>query len=405
MPKTHISISSARRIQASLSYLFLITVGVTMIFPLLWMLLTSLKSPGADVMNLSNLFPTMSYRLAFSDVRDWDAFTDKLASGEGPAAIVWQSLAPEYRERVLTVSRRGEANEGEKREIVAGLNNILLTAHLWTQIPAEQWLDEEESDLVATALPTEMTPDQRRRINRVIFDELFTGSLLAARRFHWDNYRTVFIETKFLRAFFNSALVTLFITFGQVFTSSLAAFAFARLKFFARDKIFMAYLGTMMVPGAVTMIPVFILLRQLGWIDTYKALIIPAMFSAYGTFMLRQFFMNIPNALEEAAILDGCTAFGVYRHVILPLSKPALTALGIITFMGAWRSFMWPLIVTHSQDLYTLPVALSGFQEMYGVQWTLLMAGSVIMIIPMLLVFIIGQRFFVEGIQLGAVKG
>jgi len=222
---------------------------------------------------------------------------------------------------------------------------------------------------------------------------------------NWSNYVEVWVEIDFARALLNSVLVTVAVTVGQVFTSSLAAFAFARLKFFGRDKIFLGYLATLMVPGAVTMIPVFILLRELHWINTYYALIIPAMFSAYGTFLLRQFFLSIPTELEEAAVLDGCSTFGIYRNVILPLSKPALSALAILTFMGSWRSFMWPLIVTHYQEMYTLPVALTAFQEMHTVQWTLLMAGSVIMILPMLVVFIVGQRFFIEGIRLGAVKG
>jgi multiple sugar transport system permease protein len=160
-----------------------------------------------------------------------------------------------------------------------------------------------------------------------------------------------------------------------------------------------------MIPGAVTVIPSFILMRELRWVNTYWALVVPAMFSAYGTFMLRQFFMGIPRELEEAAILDGCSSWGVYWHVILPLSKPALAALGILTFVESWRSFMWPLIMVQSDDLFTLPLALSMFQQMFGVHWTLLMAGSVIMILPMLLVFVVGQKYFIEGIQVGAVKG
>jgi len=222
---------------------------------------------------------------------------------------------------------------------------------------------------------------------------------------HWENYRAVWVEIDFARALFNSVVVTLAVTFGQVFTSSLAAFAFARLNFFGRDRIFLGYLATLMIPSAVTMIPVFLLLRELHWINSYYALIIPAMFSAYGTFLLRQFFLSIPAELEEAAVLDGCGTFGIYRHVILPLSKPALSALAILTFIGSWRSFMWPLIVTHYSEMYTLPVALTAFQDMHTVQWTLLMAGSLIMVLPMLIVFIVGQRFFIEGIRLGAIKG
>ena len=221
----------------------------------------------------------------------------------------------------------------------------------------------------------------------------------------WNNYRVIFVKTDFLRNFLNSTFVTVSITVGQVFTSSLAAYAFARMRFFGRDKIFLGYLMTLMIPGAVTMIPTFLILRKLGWIDTYWALIVPGLFSAYGTFLLRQFFLSLPRDLEEAALIDGCSHWGIYCHVILPLSRNALITLAIITYMGSWKALMWPLIVTHSSKLYTMPLALSKFNEMSGVQWTVLMAGSVIMILPMLIIFMFGQRLFTKGIMLGAVKG
>ncbi|KKR04386.1 MAG: Sugar ABC transporter, permease protein [Candidatus Uhrbacteria bacterium GW2011_GWF2_39_13] len=222
---------------------------------------------------------------------------------------------------------------------------------------------------------------------------------------HWDNYRAVFVETNFLREFCNSVFVTFTITAGKVFTSSIAAYAFARMIFWGRNHIFLGYIATMMIPHSVTMIPTFLLLQKLGWIDTYYALILPEMFTAYGTFMLRQFFLNLPRDLEEAAMIDGCNSWQIYCNVIIPLSRNALITLAILIFMGSWKNFMWPLIVIHSAELYTLPVALAKFKEMYGIQWPLLMAGSVIMILPMFIVFIAGQRFFIKGITLGAVKG
>src|ERR1051325_2253828 len=236
-------------------------------------------------------------------------------------------------------------------------------------------------------------------------DAMDFNHLVPKDGFHWENYKEVFHGTGVALALLNSAIVTVAVTAGLVFTSSLAAFAFARLRFFGRDKVFLGYLATMMIPGVVTMVPTFLVLRELRWINSYYALIIPPMFSAYGVFLMRQFFLTLPRDLEEAAMIDGCSAFGIYWRIILPLSKPALAALTILSFMGTWRSFMWPLIVTHTRNMYTLPLALAQFQEIYGVHWTLLMAGSVIMIIPLLVVFIFGQRFFVEGVQLGAVKG
>lgn len=222
---------------------------------------------------------------------------------------------------------------------------------------------------------------------------------------HLENYVTAWQAVPFGRFYLNSLFVALTVTVGQVVSSALAAYAFARLEFPGRDKLFFAYLATMMIPGAVTMIPLFILLRELGWIDTYKALIIPGIFSAYGTFLLRQFFLTIPRDLEDAAKIDGCGHFRILCEVVLPLSKPALATLATFTFMGSWGSFLWPLVVTHSMDLKTLPIGLAAFQGQYGNDWTLLMAGSVMAIVPVIIVFVINQKHFVEGIKMSGFGG
>ncbi len=221
----------------------------------------------------------------------------------------------------------------------------------------------------------------------------------------WYNYVMAWRIVPFARFYLNSIFVAVCVTLGQVMTSSFAAYAFARLKFPGRDKIFFGYLATLMVPYTVIMIPVFVLLSLFGWIDTYKALIIPAMFSAYGTYMLRQFFMTLPRDLEDAAKIDGCNLFGIYLKIILPLSKPALATLTTFTFMGNWMSFMWPLLVISRTELKTLPIGLAFFQSQHATDWTLLMAASVMVTIPIIIVFIFNQRFFVEGIKLTGIKG
>lgn len=223
--------------------------------------------------------------------------------------------------------------------------------------------------------------------------------------FVWQNYVKAWHAVPFARFYLNSIFIVVCTTLGQVATSAMAAYAFARLRFPGREKIFFAYLATMMIPGAVTMIPVFILLRGLGWIDTFKAMILPGIFTAYGTFMLRQFFMTLPKDLEDAAMIDGCSYFGIFWKILLPLSKPALATLTIFTFMGSWMNFMWPLIVMNTESKFPLPVGLSYFQSLHNTDWTLLMAGSVMMILPILIVFIFGQRYFVEGIKLTGIKG
>jgi len=213
------------------------------------------------------------------------------------------------------------------------------------------------------------------------------------------------IRSAFAAFYLNSIIVAVCVTLGQVLTSSLAGYAFARLHFPGRDKLFLGYLGTLMVPYVVTMIPVFILLRFMHLIDTYAALILPGMFSAYGTFMLRQFFLTIPTELEDAARIDGCSRWGIYSHIILPLSKPALATLTTFVFLGNWNSFMWPLIVISSPEKKTLPIGLYAFMGQYNTEWTLLMAASLMVMAPVLLVFILGQRYFVKGIVLSGLKG
>jgi len=236
--------------------------------------------------------------------------------------------------------------------------------------------------------------------------------------FEWQNYvaawKAIKIESAFgglirdadafLVFYLNSIIVAIAVTLGQVATSSLAAYAFARLRFPGRDKLFLGYLATLMVPGVITMIPVYILLSRLRLTNSYWALILPGMFSAYGTFMLRQFFITLPGELEDAARIDGASRFGIYWNVILPLSKPALAAITTFVFLHTWNDFMWPLIVIDSLNLKTLPIGLAHFQGPYLTEWNLLMAASVIVMVPVLIVFIVGQRYFVRGIILSGLK-
>jgi len=222
---------------------------------------------------------------------------------------------------------------------------------------------------------------------------------------HWENFPEVFRRVSFARYFFNSALVAACVTVGQLVTCSLAAYAFSRMHFPGRDRIFFLYLGTLMVPVTVTLIPMFLLLSKMGLVDSYFALIVPPLFSAYGTFLLRQFFMGIPVELEEAARIDGCNSWGIYWNVILPLSKPALATLAIFVFLGNWQSFLTPLVLINRDSLKTLPLGLLNFVDLNAADWSLLMAASLLSILPVIMVFLFGQRYFVSGVRLGGVKG
>jgi multiple sugar transport system permease protein len=221
----------------------------------------------------------------------------------------------------------------------------------------------------------------------------------------WANYPQVVQVMPFGRFLANTAIVAVSITVLNLLTSSLAGYAFARLRMPGRDALFLAYLATLMIPGQVTLIPNFLIVKYLGWIDTYQALIIPQIFSAFGTFLLRQFFLGIPQELEAAARIDGSGSFGIYSRIILPLSGPALATLGIFTFTAQWNNFLWPLIVTNNIDMRTLTVGLQTLQGQFSVQWPLLMAGTVISLIPLLIAFLFAQRYFVQGIAVTGLGG
>jgi len=221
----------------------------------------------------------------------------------------------------------------------------------------------------------------------------------------WQNYVETVTVMPFGRFYFNSTFQAAAVTILQLLTSSLAAFAFARLRFRGRDLLFLLYLGTMMIPFPVTMIPNFIIVRLLGWIDTFKALILPPAFSAFSTFLLRQYFLSLPIELDDAARVDGASSFRIWWQVLLPLTGPAIATLAIFTFLGQWNNFLWPLIVTNSEHMRTLPVGLAAFQGQFRVEWHLLMAGSVIALVPILVIYVIGQKWFVRGITLSGMGG
>ena len=219
------------------------------------------------------------------------------------------------------------------------------------------------------------------------------------------NYLKVFEEIPFARYYFNSLFIAAWVTFLQCLTSSMAAYAFARLHWRGRDHMFRLYLATLMIPGVVTMIPNYTLMVKLHLLDSYLGLIVPASFSAFGTFLLRQFMLTIPPSLDEAASIDGASHWQVFWNVIMPLTRPGLITLGIFTFLGNYGSFFWPLILIKSQHLRTLPIGMLYFDSVYGRQTNLIMAASVMNIIPLIILFMVSQKFIVRGIQLGAVKG
>jgi multiple sugar transport system permease protein len=221
----------------------------------------------------------------------------------------------------------------------------------------------------------------------------------------WGNYPQSFNALPFNIAYMNSAIVAVTVTAFTLLTSSMAAYAFARISFPGRDIIFFCFLATMMIPFQLTIIPIFLTMKQLGLLDTLAALILPpALFSAFGVFLLRQFILSLPIELEEAAIVDGANRWTIFWQVILPLLKAPLAALGIFTFIGMWNDFFRPLIMLNTPSNFTVPLMLNQFRGQYATEWTLVMAGSVIAVVPLLLVYIVLQRHIIKGIAMTGLK-
>jgi multiple sugar transport system permease protein len=219
------------------------------------------------------------------------------------------------------------------------------------------------------------------------------------------NYLRIFTAIPFGRAIANSLIVAISVTVLQLVVCSLAAYAFSCLRFRGRETLFLIYLAALMVPSQVTLIPNFILIRNFGWIDSYQGLILPYAFSSFGTFLLRQYMRTIPRELIEAARIDGANHFQIYLTLILPLARPALGALAIFTFVAQWNNFLWPLITVTRPDMQVMTVALATLQGQYNTDWPLLMTGSVLAIVPMLVVFALGNRSFISGITAGSFGG
>jgi multiple sugar transport system permease protein len=406
-----------RFLRQGVLYAVLAAIGLTMVLPFMWMLSTSLKTARAAV----EVPPTWIPR---------ETATSATYRDKPVAAHILAKTA---------VVRRLDTGE-----TFTVYDQTLRTGHPWYA----PWASPVATASLPAApgqpgvrVPVQVISSVARiRVLEPGGDNLkvvdVPGSAAATRSWvslKWANYPDTWNKLPFGRSYINTTVMAVTVTIGQVLTSSLAAFAFARLRFPGRDKLFLGYLATMMIPEAVTLIPVYVLFVKMPellnyvfhtvWFtrdfyflgkyyvgrivggNSYFALIAPGLFSAYGTFMLRQFFMNLPRELEDAARIDGCGNLRIYWHVTVPLSKVALATLATFVFMGSWKEFMWPLIINNNENLLPLQVLLQRFVGQHGSEYTLLMAGSVIVLAPVILVFIVGQRYFIKGIQLGGVKG
>lgn len=220
-----------------------------------------------------------------------------------------------------------------------------------------------------------------------------------------DQYTNLFSRLNISRNFVNSVIVSVMVTLVSLFFNSMAGYAFAKYKFKGKDKLFSLLLSSMIIPAQVTMLPLFLMLKYMGFINTYMAILIPGLANIFGIFMIRQYALSIPDSLIEAARIDGATDFQIYRTIVMPLIVPILVTLAIFTFMGTWNDFLWPLIALTDNEMYTLPVALANLMGEHTKDPELMMAGSVLTILPVLLVFLVLQKYYIKGIMMGSVKG
>lgn len=220
-----------------------------------------------------------------------------------------------------------------------------------------------------------------------------------------QNYVTVLSDGRFMRWFLNSTIVACTVTLSNVFFDSLVGYTLAKFAFRGRQLIFLAILSTLMIPTEMLVIPWYLMSSQLGWLDSYWGIMFPGMMTAFGTFLMKQFFETVPNDFLEAARIDGLNEFQIWWKVAMPLVTPALSALAIFTFLGNWTAFFWPLIVVTSRELYTLPVGLSSFAVEQSIQWEMIMTGAALATLPTLLVFLVLQRYIVRGVMLAGLKG
>lgn len=221
----------------------------------------------------------------------------------------------------------------------------------------------------------------------------------------WSNYSDVWRKVPFGTFYLNTIKITILSTAGALISASLAAYAFAKLKFPGNEKLFLLFLATMMIPGQAIMIPQFEIMKNLGLVNTHWALILLTLFNPYGVFLLRQFLLQLPDDLNESARIDGCSEFGIFMRIIMPLAKPALVTLGIFTLLGSWNDFLNPLIYLSQEKLYTIQLGIRYFQQVNGADYPLIMAATTMSLIPMIIIYLFAQRYFIEGIAVTGTKG
>ena len=412
-----------------LVYLMLTIGGITMVFPFIWMVCTSFKSPLEVLSSQVSLIPeNKKYLQLGEDLEQVDfslalALQKELSVREGEMLKAINSGVTEdtgSQNDILNVFTRIRGNleeyflhtypRTETREIV---HNYFLNS--FKELPDElkdkyrdQFLvlENQLDGIISAAVQDEDNPRMvilagERRGEEIIvpLDDIIY------KRFLWENFVKAWQAAPFARYFLNSIFISVVVTIGQVITSALAAYAFARMKFRFKEPLFLLLLATMMIPKQVILIPDYAIISWLEWVNTYYGLIVPFIAAVFGIYFMRQHFETLPQDLFDAASIDGCGRLRILFQVVLPISRPVILTVALFTFIMTWNSLLWPLVMTNTPEMRPLQVGLAVFNQESGTDWELLMAASTFSILPLMIIFFIAQKQFIEGITRSGMKG
>jgi multiple sugar transport system permease protein len=382
-----------------LIYALLIVVAFFMLFPFIYMVTTSLKTANDVFHSPPRLFPYSPVTTVYNNE------VVPLYNIDGKVLV----LAEEgIRFDFFTTADRINTESARQSEIL-----VQLPADTATATGATVTVGDDDYEVYTVTLADGSTQELLRAysggLGRFVdpndasveaFANVRTAEQAEVVQFNWENYNAVLTLNNLNRSLINTAVVTLLVTIGQVITSLLGGYAFSRMNFRGKDAVFLVYLGTIMIPFVVLIIPLYQLMVMIGWQDRLASLILPWIFTAYGTFLMRQFFITIPKDLEEAALLDGLSRLGILLRVFVPLSGAAIATQAIITFLYAWNSFIWPLIIIGDSPIenHVVTLSLNTLKNAAASEPNLVLTGAAVVILPPLILFILAQRYFVEGI-------
>jgi len=412
-----------------LVYLMLTIGGLTMVFPFIWMVCTSFKSPLEVLSSQISLIPEKKKYLRIDDELEQVQFALALALqreisiSEGTITAAFDTGSPEGKRLRNRLSK-------EFSVLRRNLEEYFITYHGPAEVESAlpkyyQTMVRKLPDEVRDNLSIQLS-DLDVRLNTIIRTSAERGErarvvILAGekrgeeltvetdkiiyRRFLWENFVKAWQAAPFARYFINSIFISVLVTIGQVVTSALAAYAFARMKFPFKESLFLLLLATMMIPKQVILIPDYAIISWLKWVNTYYGLIVPFIAAVFGIYFMRQHFETLPQDLFDAASIDGCGRLRTLFQVVLPISRPVILTVALFTFIMTWNSLLWPLVMTNTPEMRPLQVGLAVFNQESGTDWELLMAASSFSILPLMVIFFIAQKQFIEGITRSGMKG